>query len=160
MQSFNCRPYNGKRISKTKYERPKETYQDSLQNKQSIEEKLQGYDEVEMVEHIPIGTHTRYIVDTVGGSKFRTGGLLTMIQPEYVVMSNGDISWSVQRHNIDKKTGKKLKDTRFFRRRSKQENTNMIATVQEKIIEQLKAENEALKKKQKSGGGSSKTELF
>lgn len=89
-----------KRLSKdTAYVRPKKTVQDTMSN-QEIKEKLQGYKKVDDIKKILIGSHLRYFAK-VKNSKtpvFRLGGFLTKFGDEYkyVVLSNGEFSWSVQ----------------------------------------------------------------
>jgi len=89
-----------KRLSKdTAYVRPKKTVQDTMSNDE-IKEKLQGYKKVEDIRKILIGSHLRYFAK-VKNSKtpvFRLGGFLTKFGDDYkyVVLSNGEFSWSVQ----------------------------------------------------------------
>lgn len=88
-----------KRLTKdTGYIRPKKTLQDTM-SKEEIKEKLQGYKKVTDITNIVIGTHLRYF--TRGKDKkevFRLGGFLTKFGEDYkyVVLSNGQLSWSVQ----------------------------------------------------------------
>lgn len=51
------------RLLESEYKRPKKTLTESVQNKKDIEEKLEGYEEVENDKlcYIPRRTHLRYI---------------------------------------------------------------------------------------------------
>ena len=135
-----------RRISKTQYERPKTTYQDSLQTDEAMLEKLAGYEEADMPEHIDISTHVRYITYKDGKARFCLGGLMMRVLPEYVVLSNGTLSWSVQREYFDK-DGNSYGKTRFFKYISKGVRNQMVIDKQQEEIDRLKAENDALKMK-------------
>lgn len=91
---------NAKRITRTPgYARPEKTYQESLTN-QEIKEKLKDYKKVSDIRKISIGTHLRYfsLNNKTGEQLFRLGGVLSKIDPEgrFVVLTNGDVRWSVQ----------------------------------------------------------------
>jgi len=47
---------------------------------------------------VPIGTHLRYFDTKNNQMKFRTGGILTVNTglPDYIILSSGHVSWSVQ----------------------------------------------------------------
>ena len=83
----------------TGYERPKQTYQDTLTNKE-IKEKLADYKKCADIKKVSIGTHLRYFTTDPQTKKplFRLGGTLNKIDPEgrYVILNNGTVSWSVQ----------------------------------------------------------------
>ena len=88
------------KITETEYERPALTYTDKL-SKSQIQELLVDYEQVKNIEEImkiPIGTHLRYFDNKNNQMKFRTGGILTVNSglPEYIILSSGHISWSVQ----------------------------------------------------------------
>jgi hypothetical protein len=90
-------PYKNNIIS---YQRPSETYQDRLTNK-DIKELLKDYSNVDDITKIQIGTHIRYIItdSKTNKKKFRMGGVLSKIDPlgRYVMLSNGTTQpWSVQ----------------------------------------------------------------
>jgi hypothetical protein len=91
-----------KRLTRTNYNRPTKTYQDTLSNNE-IKDKLKDYKKVNDISKVPISTHLRYFVKDkkTGNQLFRLGGVLTKIDPEmrYVILSNGDLSWSVQINN-------------------------------------------------------------
>ena len=91
-----------KRITRTQYNRPDKTYQQQLSGSQ-IKEKLKDYKKVSDIKNISTGTHLRYftINKKTGEQLFRLGGVLTRTDPEnrFVILSNGDVSWSVQINN-------------------------------------------------------------
>ena len=89
-----------KRLTKdTAYQRPKKTIQDTMSNDE-IKQKLQGYKKVSDITKVIIGSHMRYFTKPKGTTKpvFRLGGFLTKFGDDYkyVVLSNGEFSWSVQ----------------------------------------------------------------
>jgi hypothetical protein len=89
-----------KRLSKdTNYVRPKKTVQDTMSNDE-IKEKLQGYKKVDDIKKVLIGSHLRYFAKAKNSKTpiFRLGGFLTKFGDDYkyVVLSNGEFSWSVQ----------------------------------------------------------------
>jgi hypothetical protein len=140
----NCKETPTKRLSKTNYERPETTYQDTLQNDEGMLNKLSGYEEVDDPSHIQYSTHTRYITFKDGFAKFCLGGLLKRVMPEYVVFSNGTLSWSVQKEYFDQKTKESLGKTRFFKLINKDERNNLIIQEQQSELEKLKQQNEQL----------------
>ena len=83
------------------YKKPDVTFQEQL-TKEQIAEKMDGYEKVDDVMDVPLGTHLRYFLfDNAGKASFRTGGTLTnktngMV---YVVLSNGTHTWCVQVNN-------------------------------------------------------------
>ena len=91
-----------KRLSRdTTYKPPEKTYQSSL-SKEDIAKKLEGYKRIESnkINTIPLNTHLRYFtVNPKNNEKsFRLGGYLSKCgdNGEYIVLNNGDKSWSVQ----------------------------------------------------------------
>lgn len=99
-----------RRLNGDSYKRPEQTLTDKLTNKQ-IETMLQDYVKVDDMTHIQLGTHLRYFADIKGEKKFRPGGILYKTGfPKYVILSNGDRTWSVQ-----------LKDTKFYRKLTSKE---------------------------------------
>jgi len=109
-----------KRITRdNNYKRPDQTLQDIL-GLDDIKDKLKDYKKVENIMKVPINSHLRYFtIDMKGGGKpkkvFRLGGNLTKIddQGRYVVLSNGQLSWSVQTNNAQfwqKMTTEELKN--------------------------------------------------
>jgi len=93
-----------KRLTKSKYERPEKTATDESQTDDKIKEKLANYEESDPA-CIPYNTHIRY-----KNTKFCMGGLLKRVEKDYVVLSNGSLTWSVQR-NYKGKEGDDLKTT-------------------------------------------------
>jgi hypothetical protein len=93
---------NGKissKISETKYVRPPLTYTDKL-SKQQVKELLIDYEQIKSLDDlnkVVQGTHLRYFEYKDNELKFRTGGILTISGfPDYLIMSSGKVSWSVQ----------------------------------------------------------------
>lgn len=85
---------------KDNYKRPDITYTDKLSNIQ-IKQLLYDYEQVKNVNElmgIPPGTHLRYFEMKDKELKFRTGGIITVNSglPDYIILSNGRVSWSVQ----------------------------------------------------------------
>ena len=116
---------NTKRMTKdTSYERPKKTLQDTLQNNESVKEKLEGYVElpnVEEISYLPQNTPMRYITKKNGEYLFRLGGLLVINKPDYIVLKSiNNLTWCVQK-----------KDTIFYRALSKDEKATSILEEQE-----------------------------
>ena len=140
----NCKETPTKRLSKTNYERPETTFQDTLQNDSSMLEKLAGYEEVDDPSQIEYSTHTRYITFKDGFAKFCLGGLLKRVNSEYVVFSNGTLSWSVQKEYFDEKTRVSLGKTRIFKYINKDERNSIIIEEQKSELEKLKKQNEHL----------------
>ena len=120
------------RSKKDEYKRPKFTYTEKL-SKDEIEDLLEDYVEIKDMNKIPVNTHVRYFVTKNNKRLFRTGGLLINNSglPDYVVLSNGKQSWSVQ-----------TKGTIFFKKMTIKE----IKEDYEKEIEEIENENEDLKR--------------
>ncbi len=86
--------------NKDNYDRPEFTYTDKL-SKEQVKSLLLDYELVNNIGElfaVPIGTHIRYFENKNGELKFRTGGVLSVNKglPDYIVLSNGKVSWSVQ----------------------------------------------------------------
>lgn len=115
------------------------SYQDSLSPDQ-IKKKLEEYQQVDDITTVPLNTHLRYFTfnPTTGKKQFRLGGFLSKIDKNYVVLNNGEFSWSVQ---LDK--------TVFFKKISfsemKEELIDKISKKYEKKIVKLVEENQMLK---------------
>jgi hypothetical protein len=89
------------KISDTNYDRPELTYTDLL-TKKDIEGLLLDYEKVDVdkLDKILIGTHIRYFENKDGELKFRVGGVLKVKGlPEYIILNNGKVGWSVQVRN-------------------------------------------------------------
>ena len=110
-------PYESrqKRLKNDTYkkENPEELSETEIsQSQEKMKEKLKNYVETDM-KHISLGTHVRYIVLIDFIPQFRLGGVITKVEDDYVVLSNGRFTWSVQRARPDK-DGNKVA-TRFFK---------------------------------------------
>ena len=143
-----------KRLTRdTSYKPPEKTYQDTLSDIE-ISKKLEDYTRVKSgdVFTIPLNTHVRYFSTNpkTGEKQFRLGGIITKFgdNGEYVVLSNGTLSWSVQ-----------IKNTIFYKKltineiKEQVENTvlsqvkkNDYSTKKSGDLEQLMKENKELKK--------------
>lgn len=116
------------KLNNDKYDRPNQTYTDKL-TVEEIESKLEDYTKVEDIYKVPLGTHLRYFCDQEGKKVFRTGGVLLKADglPNYVILSNGTKSWSVQ-----------VKDAIFFRKMTlkeiKESYTNRIEELEQEVL--------------------------
>ena len=114
-----------KRLVTNNYKRPEQTYQDTLQTKKAMLEKLENYDRVDNIEDVSLKTHVRYV--TLHGETkqqvFRLGGLLEEIHPRYVKLSNGQFTWSVQRYHYsdDQSDEDPIFETAFWKIVSKED---------------------------------------
>ena len=160
------------RLANSKYERPKVTITESIQNKKDIEELLDDFEEIDddQLCYVNINTLLRYISFDKNKKKelFRFGGLLVKVNPEYVVLAgkNG-MKFSAQRYTYNDK-GKKIHTTRFFKKiknesylKEELQDTKDKAAAyiieqeekiirQEKELEDLKKKLEKIEKKEKS----------
>ena len=130
--------------------KPKRLTRDDEKSKNSIQknlspdeirEKLEEYKRVENIETVALNAHLRYFTtDKDGNNNFRLGGFLTKMDKEkgYLILSNGNVSWSVQ-----------MKDSIFFQKMNfkdlKEELIKSIHEEYEKEIKNLKKENKKLK---------------
>jgi hypothetical protein len=151
MYSNQGRPTNLMHNRET-YNRPIETITDGLQAPDKYREKLKGYVAVENIDHIPEQSHVRYFAYNVkeGEWKFRTGGLVYRKDRDYVVLQNGTFSWSVQKEIRD--GSENIWETKFFKKLSKRELTEIALerqesayTTQQGEMEKLRSENNALR---------------
>ena len=131
-----------KRLSRdSSYKKTKKTYQENL-SPSEIKEKLQEYKQVdnEDIDKVSLNSHLRYFTfnPKTGEKLFRLGGFLTKIDKDYVILSNGSLSWSVQKKN-----------TVFFQKMNfsdlKSELIEKISKKYEKKIKKLTDENAVLK---------------
>ena len=135
------------RITKTtNYKRPKKTIQDLLQDDKSVHEHLKNSVRIDNIDHIDINSHIRYVTYKNGKQLFRLGGFLKIIKPEYIVLSNRKVSWSVQKSHYDK-NNQIIFETVFFKKENKED--QYIATIkkQEIIIQKLTNKYTLLNKK-------------
>ncbi len=122
----------------TNYKKEGKSIQQTL-SPNEIKEKLQEYTQIEDIGEAPLNSHIRYVtIDKNGKKQFRLGGFLTKNENDYIVLSNGKLSWSVQKNN-----------SIFFKKMSydelKQELIEKISNKFEKKIITLEKENESLK---------------
>ena len=122
-----------KNKNKEEYKRPLITYSEKL-SKEQIRQLLIDYEEIKNINEfnkIDSGTHLRYFENKDDELKFRTGGILTVKTglPDYIILSNGKLSWSVQ-----------VKDCIFFRRVTSKD----IKEEYEGELIKLKGENRGL----------------
>jgi hypothetical protein len=128
-----------KRLSAdSEYKKTGKTIQQSL-SPDEIKEKLKEYIPLETIDEAQLNSHIRYFsIDNKGKKQFRLGGFLTKLDTDYVVLSNGKLSWSVQKKN-----------SIFFKKMSydelKEELIEKISNKFEKKIVSLEKENESLK---------------
>jgi len=126
------------------------TFQETLSNEQ-IKKYLNDYKKVDDISKIGISTHLRYFTLDPKTNKqlFRLGGYLNKFgdNGEYIILSNGDLSWSVQ-----------IKNSLFYKKMTDQElkeelKQEILTETQETIInelDELKKEYKNLEKKYKS----------
>ncbi len=167
-----------KKIDRTNYQRPVQTYQDNL-TKQQIKEQLKDYKEANDITMLSIGCHVRYFSTDPKTNKklFRLGGTINKIDPEYrfIILTNGTLSWSVQIANTS--FWKKLTESEYkeelkdeirkeiitektdnqFNQKLEKENLELkkelkdLSKKNDKLLEQLKKiENEIKKNKEKN----------
>lgn len=161
---MQCQPIT-QRLLSSGYIRPKKTITDSLQTKDAILGKLDGYVEVlgEDIDDISIGSHVRYIIfdKTKKKELFRTGGIVAKVHPKYISLRGlENKSFSMQRYVYDD-SGNIIYTTRVFKKMTDKEKAEIQAdeaieqletfTAQlakkDEIIKALQAENSMLKKK-------------
>ena len=125
--------------SDTEYQKVGKSIQQGL-SPDEIKEKLKEYIQLDTIDETPLNSHIRYFtIDKKTNKKqFRLGGFLTKVDVEYIVLSNGKLSWSVQKNN-----------SIFFKKMSydelKEELIDKISNKFEKKLISLEKENEALK---------------
>ena len=134
---IKCEPIT-KRLSKSNYNRPEKTLTDTLQSNIEMQKKLKNYIRVDDIEDVNINTHVRYVTLKEGKQRFCLGGLLKKIHNKYVVLSNGTLTWSVQRYHWDDPSKEPVFETVFFRILSKDEQQQKIIREQQEEIEKLK----------------------
>lgn len=144
-----------KKITRTTYQRPAQTYQDNL-TKQQIKEQLKDYKECTDITGLSVGCHVRYFsLDPKTKKKlFRLGGSVNKIDPEYrfIILSNGTVSWSVQIANTT--FWKKLTELEYkeeLKAELKEEIKKEIMTEDAETVsnQKLEKENHDLKKELK-----------
>ena len=132
--------YKTKRLTKDK-QKSNNSYQDNL-SPDEIKEKLEEYKRVDDITTVGLNSHLRYFIvnEKNGDKQFRLGGFLTKIDKDkgYVVLSNGQLSWSVQ-----------IKNSIFFKKMTfqelKKELVEDVGKIYMEEIKKLKDENKKLK---------------
>jgi hypothetical protein len=124
------------------YQRPKKTYTDTLQTDDAIQQKLNGFIEVDEndIDNLSPGSYLRYIKWDLGTGKerFVMGGVLLRVNPEYLLIKGKDNgSFSAQRYTYNKK-GDKIHTTRFFKQLNNEEKLKI------KLLEMQKKANEII----------------
>lgn len=133
-----------KRLSRTTPLQTDKTYQSTLSDIE-IAKKLEDYTRVKSADifKIPIGTHIRYFTTNpkTGAKQFRLGGILSKYgdNNEYIICSNGTLSWSVQLSNST--IYKKLSTSEL-----KENTIKNVVDESKKEMEDLIKENKELKK--------------
>ena len=84
-----------------------------------IKEQLKGYEKVDNIELIEVGTPVRYITWKYGKMRFCVGGLLIAKMPTYCKLTNfkKDIQWNVKKeHQKNPNDKKDVFKTIFYKR--------------------------------------------
>lgn len=118
-QNGGAPPQNYSKTKINPNERQTFTYSDSLQSMDKIQEQLKGYERVEDVDDIEIGTPVRYITWKYGKMRFCVGGLLIAKLPTYCKLTNykKDIQWNVKKeHQKNPQDKKDVFKTIFYKR--------------------------------------------
>jgi hypothetical protein len=135
---------NSKRITDdTEYKKVGKSYQDNL-SPSEIKDKLEDYKPVFDISTVALNSHIRYFTnDEKSGKKlFRLGGFLIKNEKDYIVLSNGNLNWSVQKKTstfYHKMSIKEIKEE------LKEEIIEKVSHKYEKKINDLAQENAALK---------------
>lgn len=117
------------------YKKPDVTFQEQL-TKEQIAEKMDGYEKVDDIMEVSLGTHLRYFLfDKAGNASFRTGGTLSNKTngTVYVVLSNGTHTWCVQVNNA-----------KFYRKLTHTEEMDNLHDAYREKIDALESKLEAL----------------
>ena len=126
------------RIGNDNYKKKSKKSAQAKMSPDDIKEKLKDYITVKNIYKTPLKTHVRYftIDKKTGKNVFRMGGFLNKVndEKEYVILTNGKITWSVQVNN-----------SQFWRKLSLEE----IRQEYEEEIKILKKNNKILKEKLK-----------
>ena len=133
-----------KRMSNDNFQKVGRSYQDNL-TPDDIKKKLEDYKLVKDIDDVGLNNHLRYFTlnEKTGKKYFRLGGFLTKNEKDYIVLSNGQLSWSVQKNNstfFQKLTNNEIKE----------EVENKLLKKYEKTIRILNEENIRLKSTIKS----------
>lgn len=144
-----------KRLSQSDYIRPEKTITESIQNKKSIEEQLQNYEEITTDDDLNftnIGTHLKYLSYDKKNNRemYRFGGILKKVSKDYIILSGKDaLTFSVQRYTRNDKN-EIIHTTRFFKKINKTELIeNKYQTLQEESLEALDKQASIISKQKK-----------
>jgi len=139
-----------KKITRTDYQRPAQTYQQNL-TKQQIKEQLKNYKEVNDITMLSIGCHVRYFSTDPKTKKkvFRLGGTVNKIDPEYrfIILTNGTVSWSVQIANTN--FWKQMTESEYKEELKEEIRKEIMTEDGENNSQMLEKENMELKKELK-----------
>lgn len=86
-----------KKISDVEYIGPKKTFTQEL-SKEEINKLLEGYTETSFSK-LNKGFHVRYFKKVNNSLEFKMGGTILKKEPEYIILTNGTVNWSVQKIN-------------------------------------------------------------
>jgi hypothetical protein len=89
------------RLTNDKYKKPPITFTETL-SKEDIKNLLNDYEQVNDINTVKKETHLRYFtLNNDGTYKFRLGGKLMIndTSNNYIILSNGIKTWSVQKKN-------------------------------------------------------------
>ena len=121
--------YKTKRLTRDN-EKTTNSYQNKLSPKE-IKEKLEEYKRVNDISKVALDAHLRYFtINDKGDKLFRLGGFLKKIDLEkgYVILSNGQLNWSVQ-----------IKNSIFFQKMSFQDlKVELKEEIEKKYLVQMK----------------------
>ena len=134
---IKCEPIT-KRLSKATYDRPELTLTDTLQTNDEMQKKLTKYTRVDDIGDVRINTHVRYVTLKDAKQRFCLGGLLKKIHNKYVVLSNGTLSWSVQRYHWDDPDKEPIFETTFFKLLSVEDQQKKIILEQQQELDELR----------------------
>lgn len=119
VKMVEIKKYEGGKYTADNYIRPEIMPNDFI-NPTELKKRLKYYDIVYDAIHLSSGTHIQYIELYEGNYRYKSGGIIiTNKYPDYIVLSNGRSSWSVQ-----------LKNNIIFKQKSIQD----IITIYENII--------------------------
>ena len=133
----NSKTDDTKPLIQSNFKRPYQTFTERLQNNDDMTKRLANYEEIDDIETVLINTHVRYLgLNQNHELAFRLGGLLKCIKPQYVMLTNGKFTWSVQRYFYDKEDpdDEPIFETKFYRVLSKKRR------LEQKYIKELEEE--------------------
>lgn len=144
MEGFKKYHYRSERksIVDCPYDRPEITAQDTMQTQEEMEKRLVDYERVTNIENVKKGSQIRYVtMDKEGNQAFRVGGKLIKVEPEYIMLTNGRMYWSVQRYHYENEDhdedDEPIFETIFWRKISKVEKLTAELKEKNKLIQKL-----------------------